>query len=82
MSIQKKKVFENYFCNTLPENPEFGDGYRTWSKNKVFGFGSRQQVFGGGCKFSSFRVPKNPKKSFFGLFLRSVLDPIQILKFL
>ena len=27
----------------LPENPEFGVGYRTWSKNKAFGFGSRQK---------------------------------------
>ena len=38
----------------LPENPEFSDGYRTWNKNKVFEFGSRHQVFVGGCKISPF----------------------------
>ena len=47
-------IYENVLfskCN-LPENPEFGDDYRTWSKNKVFGFGSRHQVIeGGGVKF-------------------------------
>ena len=44
----------------IPENPEFGDGYKSWNKKKVFGFGSRHQVFWG-VKFC-------PKTVFWALF--------------
>ena len=50
-------VLHLFFFSLLPENPEFGHGYRTWNKNKIFGFGSRHQVFvcvWGGCTISPF----------------------------